>query len=383
MKTLSLTATVQGKTALADAVTRIAWSPQGDYLSAVSAAGELLLYRWLDRGLAEPISLLEAKGEAVNTLAFSAHGRFLAAAGQAGELWIWDLQASEAELGEGLGFSPAVNRSHRGIWLDQLAWHPSLPWLAYGVGHHVEIWDMDQQSSLAQLDFQASSALHLAWHPQGNCLAVSGHGGLKVWDAEDWSQAPKRIDVPGASLFAAWSADGHYLASGNLDRTLTVAEWGCPPPWLMQGFPGKVRQVAWAAPQPGAAAPLLAAACAEGITVWRRSAGAQAAQGRSAQRQTRQGDWTSRVLQQHRETVSAIAFQPHSQLLASASQDGTIGLWHQGQSLAQTLKGFREGATCLAWQGSGQANGPLLAAGGKAGELRIWKIATRAARGFG
>ena len=369
MKTISLTATSQGKVSLADTVTGIAWSPQGSYLSAASAAGEVLLYRWLDRGLSEPISLGKTDGEAVNALAFSAEGRFLAAAGQAGELWIWDLQASKAELDAGCSFPPAVTQLHHGTWLDQLAWHPSLPQLAYGVGNQVEIWDVAQQSSLAQLEFQASSALHLAWHPQGDFLAVSGHGGLKVWNAKDWSQDPRRIDVPGASLYGAWSPDGRYLGSGNLDRTLTVAEWDSPPPWLMQGFPGKVRQIAWAAPTAEAAPPLLAAACVEGITLWERDANSMA----------RSKDWTSRVLEHHQETVVAIAFQPGAQLLASASQDGKLGLWTAGKQIAQTLKGFSQGVSCLQWQPSGE----LLAAGGKAGELKVWRIEERASKGFG
>lgn len=369
MKTLSLTATSQGKATLTDAVTCIAWSPQGTYLSAASAAGDLLLYRWLDRGLADPIALRQADGEAINALAFSADGRFLAAAGQAGKLWIWDLQAFQAELDAGTSFAPTVTQSHSGTWLDQLAWHPSLPRLAYGVGKQIEIWDMAQHSSLAQLDFQASSALHLAWHPQGDFLAVSGHGGLKIWNAEDWNQDPKPIDVPGASLYSAWSADGRYLGSGNLDRTLTVVEWDSPPPWLMQGFPGKVRQIAWASPNSPSETPLLAAACLDGITLWERDGNSK----------VRRKDWTSRVLEHHQETVVAIAFQPGSQLLATASQDGKVGLWAGSKRMAQALKGFSQGVSCLEWQQSGKC----LAAGGKAGELNLWQIDQRQAKGFG
>lgn len=44
----------------------------------------------------------------------------------------------------------------------------------------------------------------------------------------------------------AWSTDGKFIAEGNLDNTLTVVEWDCPAePWVMRGFPGKVRQLAW------------------------------------------------------------------------------------------------------------------------------------------
>ena len=164
--------------------------------------------------------------------------------------------------------------------------------------------------------------------------------------------------MPGASLSLAWSATGQYLASGNLDRTLTVVDWENPPPWLMQGFPGKVRQVVWARPV-GDKAPIVAAACVEGVTVW--------------QRQGKQ--WQSRVLKKHKGTVEAIAFHPAEQLLASAAQDGQLCLWKEAKTLQQTLRGVKEGFSAIAWHPQGR----YLAAGGSQGELIVWTSSNRGA----
>jgi WD40 repeat protein len=338
---------------LADYITDLAWSPDGKWLAAASAAGEVVLHD-LAR---EAVSLKPASGQSVNSLGFSADSQFLAASGQSGEVTVWELRSPVPAI--------ACTRSHPGAWIDRLTWHPQQNYLAYGVGSHVQIWDAASKTQLAQLDFQASSVLHLAWHPQGQFLAVSGHGGVKIWFQEDWSTQPKLIAVPGASLYVAWSKDGRYLGSGNLDRTLTVAEWNSPPPWLMQGFPGKVRQLAWSDRTVPSGSPLLAAACVEGITVWKRG-------------DPSKSGWQSQVLQHHQDRVNAIAFQPGSHMLASAGQDGQMCFWQQGKHLVRAIKANSEGLSQLAWHPSGQ----YLATGSSFGSLAIWQQLTRG-KGFG
>lgn len=338
---------------LTDYITALAWSPDGQWLAAASAAGEVVLYTLAQ----ERLCLQSASGQAVSALDFSADGQFLALSGQTGTVAVWQLTGSQPQ--------PLSSQPHPGTWIDQLAWHPQQPCLAYGVGSKVRVWAAETQTLLAELTFQASSVLHLAWHPQGECLAVSGHGGVKVWQADDWQAEPKLIAVPGASLYVAWSADGRYLGSGNLDRTLTVAEWQVPPPWLMQGFPGKVRQLAWSDPSATSGAPRLAAACVEAITVWSRG-------------ETAKGGWQSQVLQHHRDRVSAIAFQPRSLLLASASQDGQLGFWHQGKKLIQSLKLSGAGLSSLAWHPTGE----YLAVGSRTGDVTVCQLASQG-KGFG
>ena len=354
MSTAKLKFTKSWRGSLADYITALQWSPDGAWLGMASASGEVALY---DQTSADFAILRQADGQSINALGFSADSQFLAAGGQSGTITVWDTKAS--------GSSPLWSQSYDGEWIDRLAWHPSQNYLAYGVGSKVYIWDISGNQKLAELDFADSSVLHLAWHPDGICLAVSGHGGIKIWSAEDWQTPPKLIEVPGASLHCAWSDDGRYLGSGNLDRTLTVAEVESPPPWLMQGFPGKVRQVAWSNLPTQSGSPLIAAACLEAITVWER----QAPSG---------GGWKSRVLQHHRERVNAIAFQPDSLLLAAAGQDGVVSLWEQGKTLATSLKFPQGGCSALAWH----PTQPLLAVAGTTGEVMVWKQEQRS-KGFG
>lgn len=332
---------------LKDYITALAWSPDGACLAVSSSSGEVVL--WTETDL---ISLLSDKPDcAIDCLDFSADGQYLAAVGQQGDVFVWQLQS----LDQSLTILP--NPHH---WIDQLVWHPSQPWLAFGVGSQVQVWDAAQTQKLTQRDFIASSVLGLAWHPDGKLLAVSGHTGVKVWQSNNWDAEPEFVEVPGASISVAWSSDGRYLASGNLDRTLTVASWGNPPPWLMQGFPGKVRQVDWA-PASKDQPSLVAAACLEGVTVWQRQ----------------DQNWVNRVLEKHGGTVVAIAFHPTTRLLASAAQDGQLCLWHNAKSLQQTLKGVTSGFSAIAWH----PEAAYLAAGGDQGELLIWKPVNRG-KGF-
>ncbi len=352
VRTAKLQLTPQWQAALSDFVTAVQWSPEGDSVAAANAAGEVVLFD--GTGAAKPLQ--SAQGQSVNCLGCSAQGDFWAWGGQTGELYLWQAQTAER----------SVLAVYDGVWIDTLAWHPTLLLLAYGVGAIVHIWDVKAQAEIVTLDFEASSVLHLDWHPQGDRLAVSGHAGIKVWSPSDWSAEPTVVEVPGASLCCAWSTDGRYLGSGNLDRTLTVAEWDSPPPWLMQGFPGKVRQIVWSMPETASGAPLVAAACVEGVTVWERG------------KQVKKGGWRSQVLQHHQDRVNAIAFQPDSLLLASAGQDGRLALWREGRTLDQSLKVFATGVSAIAWSPTGDR----LLAGGNGGEVALWQVSRRA-QGFG
>lgn len=247
----------QAQDQLSDYVRGLAWSSNGHDLAAISAVGEVVLWAAADRAQRTRLDLQDAGDCSYDCLDFSANSQFLAVGGQAGKVRVWDLHRDSPEI--------VFEQVHPSVWIDQLAWHPVQCWVAIAIQSTVQIWDLTTQTLTAKLAFESSSVLDLAWHPAGQYLAAGGHGGVKVWDLQKPEVSPMLFEVPGASLSAAWSADGQYLASGNLDRTLSVLAWDKPPPWLMQGFPGKVSQIAWSDSPDDS--PLLAAACVDGITI--------------------------------------------------------------------------------------------------------------------
>ena len=312
----------QWQTELDDYVTVVVWSENGQYLAASSAAGEIKVWS----NAPKQVLINIRQNQAVNCLGFSADSRYFAAAGQAGEVLIWNL--------DNIAASPIL-LSYPGIWIEKLAWHPQLNLLAFTAGNRIHIWVEKSQSLERTINFSESSVFDLAWHPQGTFLAACGHTGTKVWNAQAWEEEPYLLAAPGASLAAAWSDDGQYLAAGNYDRTLSVLAWGDPPPWLMQGFPGKVRKVIWSQGKKSKEPLALIATCLEAITVWRYSAPRK--------------NWESRVLEQHQGFINSLAFYPAHNVLASTGNDGQVCLWYEQEKLIQKLLMSKIGCSCLAW----------------------------------
>ncbi|KAM3091230.1 WD40 repeat domain-containing protein [Phormidesmis sp. 146-12] len=339
---------------LSDYVTAIAWSPTGQLLAASSAAGEVTI---LTVKTSQTTLLQTATGQSADCLSFSHDGQFLAVGGQNGQVKIWHLSAETPQLLATLG--------NGRDWIDRMAWSPKRNQLAFSLGRYVQVWDSAMNDIATTLNFETSSVLDLGWHPDGKRLTIGGYQGIKIWTADDWDDDPYLLSLDSASVAVAWSPDGKYIASGNLDRTITVLEWENPHPWVMRGFPGKVRQLAWSNYFTKTSAPLLAAASAESIVIWEKQADELVG-------------WEGRVLEHHEDMVQSIQFQPDTVLFASAAADGCICLWNKAKQLAQILEGAPDGFSCLSWHSQGQS----LAAGGQNGELIIWSKEQRG-QGFG
>jgi WD40 repeat protein len=327
-------------TKLTDYVTALAWSPQGEILGVSSAAGEVFIW---ENG--ELTTLQTATGQTVNCLAFSHDGKYLAIAGQDGKVKIW----RENQLITTLENAP--------IWVDQLAWSYTDNQLAFSLGKYVQIWDADTSEVIATLPFNDSSILGIDWRKDGKYLAINGYKGVKIWSTQDWDDEPFILSMPTVSTAMAWSDDGEYLASGNMDRTLTVLQWENPDPWVMRGFPGKVRQLAWSDLKTSTGAPILAASSVDGIVLWEKSADESVG-------------WEAQVLTNHVDIINAISFAPQSYILASAGADGWLCLWNENKEVSQIFTETEAGFSTLSWHPQGQ----FLAAGGEQGELIIWSI---------
>ncbi len=304
---------------LSDYVTSVAWSPTNSTLAAVSAAGEVAL--WQD----EELEILQpATDKSVDCVAFSHDGQFLAVGGQDGQVKIW----RENELVATLENAPA--------WVDKLIW-------------------IESSEAITTLNFEDSSPLGIDWRGNGKHLAIGGNKGVKIWNCLDWDEEPYVLEMPTVSLALAWSSDCKYLASGNMDRSVTVLEWGNPEPWVMRGFPGKIRQVTWSDINTPIGAPILATSSVEGMVVWEKA-------------EDESVGWEAQVLTNHVDIIQGIGFAPNSFLLASAASDGWLCLWKKAKNVSQVLTGVPNGYSSLAWHPQGK----LLAAGGDNGEIQIW-----------
>jgi WD40 repeat protein len=335
-------------------ITALAWSADGEFLAIASAGGELLLLDF--RAGCEEL-LRGDHGSSLDVVGFSGDGQFLMAAGQAGELHLWELGGTGVRP---LAMDPIPLS---GGWIDAAAWQPDGLLLAVASGRQVRVWDGALRQWRGHSLELPGSVQSVAWSCDGFQLAASCQGELVLWrpEAELAEDPPQRNSIASAGLALAFSASGHHLACGLLDRSLLVWPPQCHgQPWQFNGFPAKVRQLAWSDP-PGRLAPLLASAAADTVILWTQiNHGAKA--------------WRPEPLLWHQRRVSGLAFAPNSILLASASVDGTVALWDGKGRMLQALEGQGAGFNGLSWRGDGRH----LAAGDAQGRWWLWPVSAPA-----
>jgi WD40 repeat protein len=211
---------------LSEAITAIATTPTG--WAASSAAGEVVCWQ------NDQLTHYQTAGDfSIDCLSYAADGQYLAAAGQAGQVKIWC-------AGENWQIISAQR-----VWIDRLAWHPTLPILAIAIGKQVQIWQIADRQLIATLPFDRSTVADLCWQFDGSQLAVAGYGGVAVWTWGNWQQY-ELLAVETSVHQVAWSSDGQFLAAATLDRQLIIATSSeLERPWLIPDLPAKIRQMQW------------------------------------------------------------------------------------------------------------------------------------------
>lgn len=342
---------------LSDYITAIAWSSVGNTLAVTSGAGEVLL---LNND--SDLLLQDANGLSIDDIAFSADGQWLAAGGQAGQINLWPMTIEMATEK-----APALKTlTGDSAWIDRLQWHPHHNLLAFNRGKTVQIWDADGAEMLTTLEL-AAQVQDIGWSPDGQHLAVAANTLVHIWQIPQWDHPLHQWELMAPAMSLSWSPEGAYLATANQDLSVSILTWAKVSfinqastaeddlPTLIRGFPGKIRQLAWADVPDADRSPILAAATRELVAM---------------SMLVPDEGWQSWILDSHTATVLDIAFQPQTGLLASLSEDGWVILWKAAIEAAQMLDGAMDGFSCLAWHPTGQC----LAAGGQRGEVLVWSV---------
>jgi dipeptidyl aminopeptidase/acylaminoacyl peptidase len=337
---------------LSDYIVAIAWSPVGNTVAVAAGDGEIRLLKDF-----APMSLCPPTGESIDAIGFSSDGQWLAAGGQDGVVKLWQMD-SEIPI--------VVDAIKCSSWIDRLVWNPACNQLAFNQGKTVQIWDADHGESVIVLE-GSSAPQDIRWSPDGRHLAIATQSNVHIWNAQNWNAPRYQWELMSPASSIAWSADSAHIACAIHDHSVGVMDWSSVQhfqeqptddralPILLQGFPGKIRRLAWSDfPDSTDLPPVLAAATRELVTMWMPA----------------RDDVESWALDLHEANVLDVAFQPKSGLLASLSEDGWIILWQAAVEAAQVIEGPKSGLSCLAWDPQGQH----LAAGGQQGEFSIWSM---------
>ncbi len=313
-----------------EAVSALAWSPDGDRLVAGSLAGDSCV---LQAGNGHRTDL-ERRSGGVLSAGWSEHGDWLALGGQDANVMVAGQDGTSSMI-PGRG------------WVNALAWAPRRLLLAVACGSDVLVVSEDG-STVAAYPFLAGTVNALAWTAGGHLVAAT-LAAVHWFSPGDGSPEPAwTVKVVGAALALSVSTDGERVAVGLLNGTLAVWQAATGEGSSLPGYEGGVERLTWR--HDGRQ---LAIAAHQELDILELDADGAVT-----------GAPTS--LSDTEGTLGGLDFHPTLGVLASGGLEGEVSLWatRSAEPLLSTTDLGAE-ITALAWSPRGDA----LAVGARSGEI--------------
>lgn len=314
----SLVKTLKGGTDLFDAVTSVAFSPDGQTLVRGSYDEAIEILNWRTGKVLKTLS--GASGQ-VWSVAISPDGRFLASGPLIDEntskkkdttIKLWDM---------GTGKMLRILKGHSSD-VRSVAFSPDGKTLASGSHDKtIKLWRVSTGELLHTFPGHTDNVTSVAFSPDGRTLAsASDDKTIKLWHLDTMKFVRTLSDHSGQVLSVAFSPDGQTLVSGGGDDPVS----------------GSVDH---------------------SIKLWNPQTGA-----------------LRNTLHGHVGLVWCLAISPDGQTLASGSYDNSIRLWNlrTDELLQPPLTGHSNWVYSIAFSPDGQA----LASGSPDSSVRIWSISS-------
>jgi len=330
----------------AEAITALAFSPDGRYLATGSADNSTRLWNLSTPGA--PPALLQGHRARIVAVVFSPDGRYLATGSADNTARLWSVASPAAD--------PIVLRGHARV-ITALAFSPDGRILATGSGDTTaRLWDLSQSPPRSvALEGHQEPITTLAFSPNGRMLATgSADTTVRLWDLAKPDTEPPILKGHESGITAlAFSPDGRTLATGSDDATARLWDLTQTPPAAMtlSGHTAKINGLAFSP---------------DGRTLATGSDDATARLWDLAK-----PDAAPVVLRGHEGGITALAFSPDGRTLATGGDDTTARLWSTiWLDAAPLLRGYTSGVRALAFSPDGRT----LATGSDDMLLRLWDL---------
>lgn len=307
---------------LGDHVRSLQWSPDGSGVLVALASGELVRVH-AERNEIERRWNAHAMG--VLTATYCDSGRIIVSTGEESRVRWWKVEDG------------SMLKEERGKnWTEQAVWSEEAGLLALACGKAVSLRRADG-SLAAELPVHESSVSAIAWRGDAKGLGTACFGHVRLFRLGE-SKPYEDLAWKTSFLSLAWSPNGRHVAAGSHEKTITY--WKLPfrerEPLYMSGYAQKIKCLSW-----DRESRFLASDGGDEVTVWDVSG---------------KGPAGSKpiVLSGHGHPISALAFSPKVDLLASGCAGGGVRLWNPQRGDAGLPAAQLEGeVTQVAWAPDG------------------------------
>ncbi|MCM2371887.1 WD40 domain-containing protein [Aporhodopirellula aestuarii] len=244
-----------------------------------------------------------------------------------------------------------------GRWCAAVAWSPDDRFLATGnvspsYGAHVQIWDAATGQRVHELATGTVGVFGIAWSPDGERLATAvSDGSVILWQASDgvelrrWQahRGPSSVRNWFPCMSVDWHPEGGQIASAGRDGMVRI--WNPETGAQIHEFTGHSSDVNCIAWSPDGRQ-LASGGRDHSVRIWDLSVLDEPNRGKSSTA-------TAVPVQGHEDRVWCVAWSPDSQRLASASDDGSVGVWNAKTGQRElNLRQERDTRGLWAWKGS-------------------------------
>jgi WD40 repeat protein len=294
--------TSRGSVQLREYPVDAAWSPDGRSILVGVADGSLAV---VQPSMTQAPRYVHAHDQGLLALAWHKGGKFWASSGQDGRVLLWDARTETPQQ---------IHRDAQ--WSEQLAFAERGGALAVATGRTLRIFD-----ETAKLRYEHASPAGvitaLLWHPRSVELVSAGNGGVLVHRPQlgqgpGSAPEPRALPLRAACVCVAFHPEGRVLVAGLQEGSAHLWNLVTGSESSLDGHGSRVLAAQWSA-----TGRYLATAAGSVLALW--DFGGRAGLNAEVRR-----------LEAHTERLTAIAFRPGGNGLASTARDRRLLWWRPG-----------------------------------------------------